>query len=292
MDTGIGQPVRRKEDFRLLRGAGRYSDDVNRPGQAYAVFMRSPHAHARIRGIVTAAARAAPGVIGVLTAADCVADGLDGITHPAMTIDAIDITKPGLVNQDGSPAFDPPHLPFARDKARHVGEAVAMVVAETVALAKDAAELIEVDYEALPAVTRQMAALEAGAPVLWDEAPGNLAFDAMLGDRAATDAAFDGAARVVETEFVSNRIVNAQMEPRAAIGEYDAATERYILHAGSQGSHRLRTKLAEWLNQPEDRIRVISHDVGGGFGPRSVLYPEVALCGRAPGPAGEVDVRA
>jgi len=278
MDTGIGQPVRRKEDFRLVRGAGRYSDDVNLPGQAYAVFVRSPHAHARIGEIVTAAAREAPGVIGVLTAADCDADGLDGITHPAMTIDAVDITKPGLVNKDGSPAFDQTHTPFARDKARHVGEAVAMVVAETVAQAKDAAELIEIDYEALPAVTRQIAALEAGAPIVWDEAPGNVAFDAELGDRAATDTAFESAAHVVETEFVSNRIVNAQMEPRATIGEYDAASERYILHAGSQGSHRLRTKLAEWLNQPEDRIRVISHDVGGGFGPRSVLYPEFALC--------------
>ena len=278
MDSGIGQPVRRKEDVRLLRGAGRFSDDIDLPGQTYAVFLRSPHAHARILNIETAAARAAPGVMGVLTAADCVADGLDGITHTAMQIDAIDIKRPGLVNQDGSPAFDQPHLPLARDRARHVGEAVAMVVAETVAQAKDAAELIEIDYETLPAVTRQIAALETNAPVLWKEAPSNVAFDAMLGDAAATDAAFESAARVVEAEFVSNRIVNAQMEPRAAIGEFDAAAKRYILHAGSQGSHRLRTKLAEWLHQPEDRIRVISHDVGGGFGPRSVLYPEFALC--------------
>ncbi len=139
MDTGIGAPVRRKEDFRLVRGAGRFSDDVNLSGQAYAVFLRSPHAHARIRGIGTAAAAAAPGVIGVMTAADCIADGLGGINNPAMTIDAVDITKPGLVNQDGSPAFDRPQAPLAHDKVRHVGEAVAMVVAETVAQATDAA---------------------------------------------------------------------------------------------------------------------------------------------------------
>ena len=147
MDSGIGQPVRRKEDVRLLRGAGRFSDDINLPGQTYAAFLRSPHAHARILKIETAAAGAAPGVMGVLTAADCLADGLDGITHTAMQIDAIDIKRPGLVNQDGSPAFDQPHLPFARDRARHVGEAVAMVVAETVAQAKDAVELIEVKYQ-------------------------------------------------------------------------------------------------------------------------------------------------
>ena len=278
MDSGIGQPVRRKEDVRLLRGAGQFSDDIDLPGQTYAVFLRSPHAHARMLKIETAAARAAPGVMGVLTAADCVADGLDGITHTAMQIDAIDIKRPGLVNQDGSPAFDQPHLPLARDRARHVGEAVAMVVAETVALAKDAVELIEVDYEVLPAVTRQISALETDTPDIWDGAPGNVAFDAMLGDRAATDDAFESATRVVEAEFISNRIVNAQMEPRAAIGEFDSESERYILHAGSQGSHRLRTKLAGWLHQPEDRVRVISHDVGGGFGPRSVLYPEFALC--------------
>ena len=278
MDTGIGQPVRRKEDFRLLRGAGRFSDDVDLPGQAHAIFLRSPHAHARIRAIDTGAAGRAPGVVGVLTAADCAADGLDGITYPAMTIDAVDIRKPGLVNQDGSPIFDNPHFPLVRDKARHVGEAVAMVVAETVAQAKDAAELIEVDYEALPAVTRQLAALEPGSPEVWGGAPGNVAFDAMLGDPAATEAAFEGAAHVVEAEFVSNRIVNAQMEPRAAVGEFDAATGRYTLHAGNQTPHRMRTKLAEWLSQPEDRVRVISHDVGGGFGPRSVVYPEFALC--------------
>ncbi len=277
MDSGIGAPVRRKEDLRLLRGAGRYSDDVNLPGQAYAVFVRSPHAHARIRRIETAA-EAAPGVIAVMTAADCTSDGLGGITYPAMTIDAVDITKPGLVNQDGSPAFDRPHLQLADDKVRYVGEAVAMVVAETVAQAKDAAELIEVDYETLPAVTRQMAAIEPGAPEIWDERPTNVAFDAVLGDREATDAAFDRAAHVVEAEFISNRVVNAQMEPRAAIGEYDAASERYILHAGNQVPHRIRTKLAEWFDVAEDRVRVISHDVGGGFGPRSVIYPEFALC--------------
>ena len=153
-----------------------------------------------------------------------------------------------------------------------------MVVAETVAQAKDAAELIGVDYEPLPAVTRQMAALEAGAPVVWDEAPGNVALDATVGDAKATDAAFERAAAVVEAEFVSNRIVNAQMEPRAAVGEVEAGSGRLVLHAGSQGSHRIRSMLAGWLGLAENRVRVISHDVGGGFGPRSLLYPEFALC--------------
>ena len=277
MEHGIGQPVRRKEDFRLLTGRGCYSDDVNLDGQAYAQFVRTPHAHARITAIEITAALACPGVLAVLTAADYLADGHLAIPHGAVPIDAIDPKKPAFVNLDGAAPFDAPNMPLADGKVRHVGEAVALVVAETTAEARDAAERVEVAYAPLPAVTTAVRAVEPDAPQLWDGAPKNLCVDAELGDEAATEAAFAEAAHVVRATLVNNRIVNAQMEPRAAVAEYDAETGTHTLYAGSQGSHRLKMVMVGALQVPPEKVRVVARDVGGGFGPRTFLYPEFLL---------------
>ena len=277
MEHGIGQPVRRKEDFRLLTGRGCYSDDVNLAGQAYAQFVRTPHAHARITAIDTAAASSSPGVLAVLTASDYLADGHLAIPHGAVPIDAIDPKKPAFVNLDGAAPFDAPNMPLADGKVRHVGEAVALVVAETAAEARDAAERVEVAYAPLPAVTTAVDAVEPDAPQLWDGAPKNLCVDAELGDEAATEAAFAEAAHVVRATLVNNRIVNAQMEPRAAVADYDAESGTHTLYAGSQGSHRLKMVMVGALQVPPEKVRVVARDVGGGFGPRTFLYPEFLL---------------
>jgi len=277
MTTGIGQPVRRVEDGRLLTGQGHYSDDANLAGQAHAVVLRAPHAHALIRGIDTRAAAAAPGVLAVLTAADAGADGVNVLNHVANTADAVEPKNPSFVNRDGATPLDTKQPVLAGDKIRLVGEGVALVVAETVAQARDAAELIVVDYQPIAAVTDAMDAIAPDAPAPWESAPGNICLDAERGDETATEAAFADAAHVVEMDLVNNRIINCQMEPRAAVAEYDAAGARTTLHVGSQGANRLKMTLAATLGVKPAQIRVITRDVGGGFGPRNMLYPEYVL---------------
>jgi carbon-monoxide dehydrogenase large subunit len=271
--AGIGQPVARKEDARLLTGQSRFSDDVNLPGQAYAVLVRSLHAHARIRAIDAAPALAMPGVIAVLTGADATADGLKPIPHRPV-IGPPDIA---LGRRDASDKFLSPHRVLPHDKTRFAGEAVAMVVAESLGAAKDAAERVRVDFEPLPAVTHTLAAAAADAPLVWDEARSNVCIDAEVGDAAATAAAFERAAHVVPLETWVQRVTGVPLEPRAALGHYDAATGRTTLYAGSGGAVRQKHELAAILDVPMERIRVVSGDVGGNFGTRNAFYPEFAL---------------
>ncbi len=270
----IGQPVRRKEDQRLLTGKGRFSDDVNVPGQLYAVMLRSPHAHARIRGIDSRKAQALPGVVAVYTGVDFRADGLKHIPYNVFTLHPAEVQ---LVNTDGSPPFVAPCYSMAIDKVRYVGEVVAVVIARTVNIAKDGAELIEVDYEVLPAVTQTRAAAEADAPRLWDDARSNVCVDAEVGAKDATAAAFAKAAHIAKIETWIQRVTGVPMEPRAAVGEYDVATQRYTLHAGSGGSVRLKLDLALILDVQPEKVRVLMDDVGGNFGTRGMIYPEFAL---------------
>jgi aerobic carbon-monoxide dehydrogenase large subunit len=271
--AGIGQPVARREDAELLTGQGRFSDDVELPGQAHAVMVRSPHAHARIRGIDTAAAMALPGVIAVLTGADAITDGLKPIPHRPI-IGPPDIA---LGRRDGSDKFLSRHRVLPHDKARFAGEAVAIVVADSVSAAKDAAERVRVDFEPLPAVTDTLAAAAADAPRLWDEASSNVCIDAEVGDAAATAAAFERAAHVVKLTTWIQRVTGVPLEPRAAVGHYDPATGRTTLYAGSGGVVRQKHELAGILDIPPERVRVVSGDVGGNFGTRNAFYPEFAL---------------
>ncbi|HTI55287.1 MAG TPA: molybdopterin cofactor-binding domain-containing protein, partial [Verrucomicrobiae bacterium] len=263
----IGQSVRRLEDPRLLQGLGRYSDDVDVPRQAHAVVIRSPHAHARIRGIAADAARKAPGVLAVLTGEDLAADGLGNLPGDG-----------GRKRRDGSPAFTTPRPALARGRARHVGDPVVLVVAETAVQAADAAELVTVDYEPLPAAVGAAAATAPGAPLVWDETPGNVAFVWEAGSRDAVTRAFAGAAHVTRLDFVVTRVAALPMEPRAAVGEFDRRSGRYTLHTGIQAPHGLRTLLAEQvLRVPHGQVRVVTGDVGGSFGMRSGIYPELVL---------------
>src|SRR4051794_17646566 len=271
-ETGIGRPVKRREDSRLLTGRGRYSDDLNLPGQAYAVMVRSPHAHALIRSIDTAAARKAPGVLAVLTAAELRADGLKPLPNIANNHPA-DIS---IKNRDGSPTIRPEQQAIVGPEICHVGEIVACVIATSLAAAKDAAELVAVDYEVLPAVGHALAAAESGAPPARLERP-NIILDGEVGDPAATEAAFAGATHVVRFETWVQRIAGVPMEPRAAIGEYDAATGRYTLHAGAGGAVSPRRDLALVLGVPQEQARVVMHDVGGNFGTRGGFNPEFAI---------------
>jgi carbon-monoxide dehydrogenase large subunit len=270
----IGQPVRRKEDLRLITGKGRFSDDVNLPNQVYAAMLRSPHAHACVRGIDTRKALAIPGVIAVYTGADFIADGMQPIPYNQFTLHPAEQQLP---NSDGTPAFTAPCYSMVVDRARYVGEIVAVVIAETVDLAKDGAEAIVVDYEVLPAVTATIAAAEPQAPRLWDDAKSNVCVDAEVGAKEATAAAFARAAHVAKLTTWIQRVTGVPMEPRAAVGEYDAATQRYTLHAGSGGSVRLKKDLALIFAIPEDQVRVLMDDVGGNFGTRGMIYPEFAL---------------
>src|SRR5882757_6123660 len=270
----IGKPVVRKEDARLTTGHGRFSDDFSLEGQAYAVMVRSPHPHARIRGVDAARAKMMPGVLGVFTGADCRTDGLGAIPHDPLPKTKFDMK---LSAKGGGEAFFGPHLLLPADKARHVGEAVAMVVAETVALALDAAEAVEVDYDVLEGVYHSEDAMKPGAPVIWDEVPDNVPIDTLFGDREATDKAFAGADHVVAMDFHIDRVTGVPLELRAALGNYDAASGRYTLHAGSGGAVRQKRELTSVLGIAPDSLRVLSYDVGGNFGTRNRVFVEYGL---------------
>lgn len=271
----IGKPLPRLEDLRLVAGKGRYTDDIHPPDAAWAYVVRAPHAHAEIKRIDTRAAAKAPGVLAVLTAADYRADGHRGIGHVAVPTTAHDAFKPSVVPTPDSPVFDQPHWPLAGDRVRYPGEGVAVVIAETLDQARDAAELVAVDYEELPAVVSIPAALAEDAPQIWPAAKRNTAFRTGFGDAAAVKRAFAGAAVVIEHEFRNSRVANAQMEPRSAIGVYENGVTKLI--SGSQGVARQRVVLADCLGVPPDKVQVVCPDVGGGFGPRSNLYPEQVL---------------
>ncbi len=262
----------RFEDLRLVRGAGQYSDDISVPGQAYAAFVRSPHAHAIIESIDTTAADNMPGVLAVLTGADYVAEGLKGALQRANPAGAIDI-KIRAFAPEKRLVLEEPQYPLAPHRVRYPGEAVAIVVADTFLHARDAAEAVAVEYDVLPAVTDVRKA--DGAEPIWPTScPDNIALDQDFGDRAAVAAAFAAANLVVEQAFVNQRIANCQMEPRSGVASYDAATQSYTLISGSQGVHAPRMVLAESWGLPLEKIRFVCPDVGGGFGLRNNLYPE------------------
>ena len=264
-EFGLGHGVPRIEDGRFLTGRGRYSDDINLPGQARAVFLRSPHANALLKSIDASAAEAAPGVLAVYTGADVQADGLGNL--PTM----------GNHKRRGEPMYRPPHHALARDQVRFAGDAVAMVVAETLAQARDAAELIAVEYEALSQVTGTAEALAPGAPVVWPECPDNICFEFEAGDRTRVDAAFKTAAHITSLDIVVNRVSAAPMEPRAAVAQYDPGDERYTLYTGVQNPHATRRIFSAILGVPETQMRVVSPDMGGGFGMRSDAYGDLIL---------------
>jgi len=264
MKFGAAQSVRRVEDTRLLRGDGRYTDDIARPGSLVGTVLRSPHAAARIVSINADAARTMPGVAAVFTGADLAADG---IGHLPCAVP--------LVNRDGSKCEHTPRPALADGVVRHVGDPVAFVVAETHEAARDAAEAVEIEYEMLPSITDLRAAAEPGAPLVWQDKSSNVGFDWETGDKAKVDALFDGAAHVTRVEIVNNRIVVSSMEARVSLAEYDAASKRWTLHTNTQGVWLLKTQLAEAIFKTEpDRFRVVTNDVGGGFGMKIFLYPE------------------
>ncbi len=264
----VGARIARTEDRRFLTGRGNYTDDINRPGQAHAHFVRSPHAHAKIVSIDASRALAAPGVVAVYTGADIAADKVGGIPCGWL-----------VKSKDGSPMVEPPHPALVGDRARHVGDQVAVVIAETRVQAKAAAQLIEVDYETLPAVAFIKDAVREGAPQVWDQAAGNTCFDWHLGERAPVEEALSKAYKVVEIEVVNNRVIPNAMEPRAAIGDYDAGTGELTLYTTSQNPHLIRLLLGAFvLGIPEHKLRIVAPDVGGGFGSKIYLYAEETVC--------------
>ncbi|HEY4471151.1 MAG TPA: xanthine dehydrogenase family protein molybdopterin-binding subunit [Stellaceae bacterium] len=263
----IGAPVRRREDYRFLTGQGTYTDDINRPGQLYAHMLRSPHASARLGRIDTSGAASAPGVVAVFTGPDMAKDNIGGLPCGWL-----------ITSKDGSPMKEPPHPVLAIDRVRHVGDPVAVVIAETFPQARDAAEKIAVDYTVEAAVVDVIEALKSGAPQLWPEAPGNVCYDWHLGDAAAVSTAIGKAAKVVKLDLVNNRLVANAMEPRAAIGEYDRATGEHTLYTTSQNPHVIRLLMgANVLHIPETKLRVVAPDVGGGFGSKIFHYAEEAI---------------
>jgi len=265
MSSGIGAAVTRKEDRRFLTGTGRYTDDINQPGQVHAYFLRSPHAHARIRGIDVAAAKATAGVHAVFTGADLA--GIGGLPC-GWTVKG----------KNGEPHKSPAHPALAVGKVRYVGDHVAVVIADSLAIAKDAAERIAVDYEELPPVVDIARAFDASAPAVHDEAPGNVCYDWEIGDRADIDAAFRGAAHVTKLRMVNNRLIPNAMEPRACIAEYQAADDRYTLYTTTQNPHVIRLLMCLFvLGLPEHKVRVVAPDVGGGFGSKIFHYAEEAV---------------
>ena len=266
-NSGIGAAVRRKEDHRFLIGNGNYVDDINRPGQTFAAIVRSPHAHATLGTIDTARATAAPGVITVLTGADVAADELGGLPCGW-----------GITSKDGTPMIEPAWPILAQGKVRFVGDAVAAVIAETADQAKDAAELVEVIYTPLDAAVITAGATNPDAPQVHDEATNNTCFDFELGDKSATDELIGSAAHVTKLELVNQRVVPHSMEPRSAIGEFDASSQMMTLHATGQAPHALRLLLGAFvLQQPEHKFRVVCPDVGGGFGSKIYPYAEFAI---------------
>ena len=269
---GIGKPILRKDDARLLVGEGCYSDDVNLPGQVYACFVRSPHAHALIRSVDTAAAAATSGVVAVLTGEDAAADGVKPITHSPVSENPYEhmVKRADVV-------FVAPHPPLPADRALFVGEIVVMVVAETPAAARDGAERVVVDWAPLPAVTTSLAAAAPGAPILYDEIASNVCVDSRVGDAAAVDAVFSRAAHTVRFETWVQRVTGVTMEPRAAVGVWDEATGRYTIHAGAGGLGRTQTGVAGALGVPESAVRVTAREVGGNFGTRNSCYAEFVL---------------
>jgi aerobic carbon-monoxide dehydrogenase large subunit len=274
-DCGIGQPVPRKDDARLLTGGGRYLPDIALPGMAFAAMVRSPHAHAWIVAIDTAKARASPGVIAVLTYADFDQDGLRPIPHQATLAGGTDIA---LRVRSGFQVFTVDMATLAKEKTRFVGEPVAIVVADSHAAAHDAAELVAVEYQPLPSVVRASDALMPDAPLVWDGCAQNLSVDSDVGDQASTDGAFAHAAHIVHLQTWIHRVTGVPMEPRTAIGDYDAATGRYTIYAGSgAGVVRERETLARVLGVPEQQCRAVCGDMGGNFGTRNSFFPEYGL---------------
>ena len=270
----IGKPITRKEDERLVTGHGLFSDDFSLEGQAYAVMLRSPHPHARILGIDAAQAKAMPGVFGVFTGVDCHADGLAAIPHDPLPKTKYDMK---LHAAGGGAVFIGPQMLLPTARVRHVGEALAMVVAESVPQGLDAVECIKVDYEVSPGVYHSEDALRPGAPTLWSEAPDNVLVDTLFGDRQATDEAFARADHVLAMDFHIERVTGVPLEPRAALGEYETASGRYTLHAGSGGAVRQKREIAAVLGIAPERLRVLSYDVGGNFGTRNRVFVEFAL---------------
>src|SRR5438128_10772905 len=266
--TGIGAAVRRKEDQRFITGRGHYTDDVIRPGQAFAVFVRSPHAHATIKHIDGKAASARSGVLAVLTGTELAADKIGNLICGWM-----------IHSKDGSPMKMAPHPALAHDKANHVGDPVAVVVAETLAQAKDAADEVKVDYEVLPPVSDPAKAQDAGAPQIHEAAARNTIYQWHLGDAKAVEAAFNSAKHVTRLDFINNRLVPNAIEPRAAIGEYDSGTESLTLWNTTQNPHVARLVMSAFVGlAPEHKLRVIAPDVGGGFGSKIFIYPEEVVC--------------
>jgi aerobic carbon-monoxide dehydrogenase large subunit len=258
----IGQPVLRKEDARFLTGTGQYTNDVSMPRQTCAYFLRSPHAHAAIRSIDVVKAKTLPGVVEIFTGADLT--GVNGLPCGWL-----------ITGTDGKPMNEPPHPVLAQAKVRYVGDAVALVIAESIAEAKDAAEQIGVDYDVLPAVVNPVDALAPGAPLIHDQAPGNKCYTWAIGDKAAVDTAFATAAHVTKLDIVNNRLIPNAIEPRAALAVYDRADDAYTLYVTSQNPHVERLLMTAFvLGLPEHKVRVIAPDVGGGFGSKIYLYPE------------------
>ena len=262
----IGEPILRREDERFLTGAGQYTDDITLGAQTYAVFVRSPHAHAKLRSVNIDAAKAAPGVVGVLTGADVAAAGINGLPCGWL-----------IHSTNGEPMKEPPHPILALDTVRYVGDQVAMVVAETLLQARDAAELVDVDYDVLPSVVNVADAAggqKAGAMV-HDIAPDNHCYKWAIGDKAAVDAVFASAAHVTKLDLVNNRLIPNAMEPRVAIGSYNRAMDEYTLYVANQNPHVERLLMTAFvMGLPESKVRVIAPDVGGGFGSKIFLYAE------------------
>ncbi len=264
----VGASVRRKEDFRFITGQGHYTDDISRPGQAYAYFLRSPHAHAKIKHIDAGAARAIKGVAAILTGADLAADKIGGLICGWM-----------IHSKDGSPMKAGAHPALAVDRVRYVGDHIAIVIADTLAIARDAAEKIEVDYELLSAVTTPDKAQASGVAQLHNEAPRNTAFQWELGNKPETEAAFKAAAHKVKLKLKNNRLIPNAMEPRAAIGEYDQGSGGYTLYVTSQNPHVARLVMSAFIGiAPEHKLRVVAPDVGGGFGSKIFIYAEEVVC--------------
>ena len=258
---GVGQPVRRTEDPVLVQGQGRYTDDVSLPGEAHAVFVRSRHGHGVIKGIDTSAAKAMPGVLAIYTGADLSAYGTMKCVVP-------------FKNRDGSEMKKPARPSMPTDKVRFVGDPIAVVVAETLAQAKDAAEAVEVDIEPLPTVTRASEAAKPGAPQLYDDVPGNVALDYLYGDPAKVAEAFSKAAHVTRLHLVNSRVVVSAMEPRSAIASFDKASGRYTMNIGCQGAFGMKGQLVDILGVTPDKVHVLAGNVGGSFGMKAAVYPE------------------